>query len=182
VKAGNRASSFRQIRANTAQEDDVPDAAVADGFHNRFAFVVPLLAEVQRLRIRRQECIDSSRVPKCAGRERAIRRVAGAQLRAFPLQPGQSLRRAAKGANLFTLLEQLLADSSASVSAGTHHCDHRPPHFLTVTARHTVTTLMFWLSRNMFNATRGDAQPERCYRFSGTGHYRAADGARSYGT
>jgi hypothetical protein len=131
VKAGNRASSFRQIRANTAQEDDVPDAAVADGFDNRFTLQVPLLAEVLRLRIRRQECIDSSRVPKCAGQERAVCRVAGVQLRAFPLQPCQSVRRAAKGANLFTLLEQLLANSSASVSAGTHNCDHRPPPFLT---------------------------------------------------
>src|SRR5262245_56038301 len=67
VKAGNRASSFRQIRANTAQENDVPDTAVADGFRNRFTLPIPLVSEVRRLRIRRQECIDSSRVPKCAG-------------------------------------------------------------------------------------------------------------------
>jgi hypothetical protein len=48
----------------------------------------------------------------------------------FPSSPANR-EKSGQGRESFHRAGQLLADSSASVSSGTHHGNHRPPRFLT---------------------------------------------------
>lgn len=124
VQARKQTCSFAQIGAEAAQEDDVPDAALADGLHDCLA-LLPLPREVvRRPSIGREQRVDGVGAAKGLRQEGGVRQVAGEHVGPGALERRELALRSTERADLLDGLEQSVSDLPSGVSRCAHHGNH----------------------------------------------------------